>query len=516
MGMGASEFAADLGEYVEKLREVCVRRGYDVEVLEDSGGGMLLKMFNPTTSGTVKMIIDGKSWHGLDVDLGGLLWRGGAEGKKRKIKQMKLQLEILAEELSQSGLSLRDELSARLMLYGLITGFKIPNFIWKNWRSCATIARMALEWGMQFEMKHSSKGFPIISLKGPDKNIRRFIEEYERTYKIDGFFVADLVTIIKKGRFASVLKSPKRRRILSEYFPPKVYALFALKAGNLTNRDYEALRNALFNSQPAERQQITRTIIDEHVYSNTLSREELRRIEDILVECVDKKFGKLEIIRILNDRWSLFFVTRDVNAEVILPRFLKKSLEKVLGMEIEGIFKSDEGIEEFVKFGESVLRRREPRGGILNILTKDGYQIFLSMGKVNNTLYLRSRNRLFRGVYTSLTVAHSNLIKRGHIELINKFLEKSKLYIKRAMKLAREEFDENIIKMAVISEDDVTFFAPPVGVVIDTRESMAKNAEKIRKIEKTMRKSLKSLEIAAGDKLLPAKKMSPAKKYVKI
>lgn len=471
-----------LEEALKDLEEVCKSRGYDLkyDFKQDSGGrqAINLTISNPINGGHVRLEIWGARYKD-DIDNVHIV-RNEAKGTAVDyMRQMITQVEILVEELSRKGLSMRDEVAARKLALNLLC---MLSFM-PTWREIATISRISLEYGFKFNCgEHGLLSVDKYNVRASEKSVDAFLRDYRETYGIDRNFVKDVQALMKYN-------ARPYPNVIEKYFPKDVIVLSMLGERDLNDIEYSFVRKVMFESKRDMRLEYAWKILHKLTENIPESRKkQLRLLANEYLEKVASETEALTLLkRIIDYGWMYWFARDNVeNAKVFA-----KIVEKVIGVEniIDVDWKSPD------------------RGKNIPIVaTKDGFSIFLMMPVKNFfKIVLYPRSKMFSEKpyrpYASLKIHTDTKIGKRHLKYARMFVKEGKNYFRTALMRGREMLmkDETLlayVKASSIAGNGLKISIPAVEIEIGS--NLPEEEAFINALKNEFNRKLESLEVVAG------------------
>jgi len=476
-----------LGKALENLEEVCKSRGYDLkyDFKQDSQRGWIIDLTvnNPVSGGYVRLGIWGAQY-GSKIDNVHIVRNEAKETVVDRVKQMIAQVEILTEELSRKGLSMRDEVMARKLILNLLCRFSFA----PTWRELAAISRMSLEYGFGLDCSRSEYDIPFIenNIEASEKSVDRFLYDYRETYGIDENFVKDVQALARH-------EARPYLNIIRKYFSSHIVALSMIGEKNLNDEEYSLVRDAMLESNRTMRLECAQKIL--YKLTSNIPEDRKKALRSLMSEYLEKAAGDTEALalfkRIIDNGWMYWFARDNVENAKIFAKIVGKiiGVKNIVGVDWRSlnIFNINKGTE------------------IPVVTTRDGYSIFLMMPTkkfFRITIYPESRmfGEEAHKPYTDLRIYTNTKIGKKHLEYVRIFVNESKNYFRTALKRGREMLAEDetlltYVKASSIAGGDLRISIPTVEISIGS--SLPKRDTFVNTLRNRFNRKLEDLEIIA-------------------
>lgn len=219
-----------------ELKQACSKKGYIVNLFfeklkyREDLQGVRVVLENPKTSSRVELFLSAEYEANYD-DLNNVvrIFKGGAiRNSDAYIREVIAQIEVLSEELSRTGLGMRDEPAVKKAICMLVAGRPLTTFMWREF---STIVRLCLDYGI------SLSDYDITSTS--ENAVKALFEDYVKAYGLDENMKKSIKHILKQysGEGCS--------HVIREYFGREEYALYLIGKKELTDDDCKIIEDSL-------------------------------------------------------------------------------------------------------------------------------------------------------------------------------------------------------------------------------------------------------------------------------
>ena len=459
------------------LRQACSEKGYiinlsfeELKYWEDLQGVKVV-LENPKTGGRVELFLCAEyDADYVDLDNAVRVFKGEViRDSNTYVRGVIAQIEVLVEELSRTGLEMRDEPAVKKAICMLMADHLLTALMW---RELSTIARLCLDYGISLSKRDT------ISISASENAFKTLFDDYVRIYGLDENMKKNIKHILEW------YPGKKYFHAIKDYFGKGEYALYLIGKEELTDDDCKIIGDFLAEAGNRWRMKAVKKIVH-RISQKGGGGTAAERLAKVLANYLSSSASPDNVVKILDKiaEWSYYYENSPHLVNVCtaaLSRLLK--------------IRNVDHVEP------------PPPGNVkppryLTIYTNDGFKVSVDFeGRLSVKVTMRSGMIDEDKNYTYLGKPFWSEITVEDWEKAQAFVEESMKYFKEAFSkvkkiLQRNEMALSTVKAYTISGKTPKIIIPKIIIEGDAFEELGSREDLVKAFRARAKEALKKVSI---------------------